>query len=309
MIARLRTLKVLAVLLYVGPLFAGVAGHELSSIPPFIAIFVVWLLVLRPEQWPSTTEEWATATAWGASLTIVLSQAALVCVLLAVGRGIGAVAGVEIKLDPILPLAVSFFSIPACRMLWDSTEAAMAGVFLDEEAKAAHAPRAASLAAASIIPLLNLPDDFTDSLTADAVAKVMEPSGSELRLKALVAALSSPDRSHASLRRAVMLWATEPEVVAPGEVSGAMANAFEITGKDIDILRLYVPRALALIAAFPNRADGFPSPERLRKTAEGSVSVNPEHDLPADLRADLRDGLLALANAIESARHRLSLAS
>ena len=46
---------------------------------------------------------------------------------------------------------------------------------------------------------------MADSLTTDAVAKVMEPAGAELRLKALVAALSHPDRSHAALRRACPL--------------------------------------------------------------------------------------------------------
>ncbi|MBL9046682.1 MAG: hypothetical protein JNK34_05125 [Tabrizicola sp.] len=308
MMARLRTLKVLAVLLYIGPLFAGAAGQGISSIPPFVAIFVVWLIVLRPEQWPASAEEWSTLPAWGAALTILLSQTALVCVLFALGRGIGAVAGLEFVFDPLLPLAVSFVSIPICRMLWDSGEAAMAGVYLDDEARAAHAPRAASLAAASVVPLLNLPDDFAHSLATDAVSLVMEPAGSDLRLKALVAALSNPDRSHASLRRSVMLWATEPEIVAPGAIPGVMASAFDIIGRDLDLMRLYVPRALALIAAFPDRAEDFPSPERLRKTTEEAALNNPEHDLPADLRADLCDGLLALARAVEVALQRLSLA-
>ena len=110
-----------------------------------------------------------------------------------------------------------------------------------------------------------------------------------------------PDRSHAALRRALVLWATEPEIVAPGELNGVMANAFEIAGPNTDLLRLYVPRALALIAAFPNRANCFPTPERLRKAASEAFSADPKQDLPADLRKDLHDGMLALARAIETA--------
>lgn len=112
----------------------------------------------------------------GAALTQILSQTLLVCVLLAVGRGLGAVADIPPRPEPILPLALSFLAIPFCRMFWDFGEAAKIGVF-DAEAEAAHAPRAASHAASAIVPLLNLADDMADSLTTDAVAKVMEPAG------------------------------------------------------------------------------------------------------------------------------------
>ena len=301
MVNRLRTLKVLAVLLYIGPLVAGMSGLGPSVIAPFVGIFVVWLMVLRPEQWPSTPEEWLSRHAWGAALTQILAQTLLVCVLLAVGRGLGAVANIPPRPEPILPLALSFLAIPFCRMFWDSGEAAKIGVFLDAEAEAAHAPRAASHAASAIVPLLNLADDMADSLTTDAVAKVMEPAGAELRLKALVAALSHPDRSHAALRRALVLWATEPEIVASGELNGVMASAFDIAGSNADLLRLYVPRALALIGAFGNQAKGFPTPERLRNAAAQAFAGDPNQDLPADLRKDLHEGLLALARAIEAA--------
>lgn len=301
MSARLRTLKALAVLLYIGPLFAGLCGLGPAMIAPFVGIFVVWLMVLRPEQWPSTAQEWTTANAWGSALTQVLSQTLLVCVLLAVGRGLGAIANVPPREDTLLPLALSFLAIPLCRMFWDSGEAAQVGLFLDDEAEAAHAPRAASHAAASVVPLLNMADDLSDSLARDGVAQVMAQPGAELRLKALVAALSHPDRSHAALRRALVLWGAEPEVVAPGAVPDVMASIFDIAAPSPDLLRLYVPRALALIHAFPDRAAGFPAPDRLRLTAGRSLSDQSSAELPGDLRQDLHDGMLALAGAIEAA--------
>ena len=142
---------------------------------------------------------------------------------------------------------------------------------------------------------------MVDSLTTDAVETVMSPDGAHLQLMALAAALHRPNRSHAALRRALVIWATEPEVVAVGKVKGAMAAAFEIAGLNADLLRLYLPRALALIAAFPDRVGDFPSTAQIHRVAEGGFSGGGEQDLPSDLRKDLRDGLLALATAIERA--------
>lgn len=305
MSSRLQLLKGATALLYIGPLFAGLSGLGWGILVPFVAIFVFWLMILRPEQWPASLAEWLTLPALGAAMAQLLSQILLVCLLLAIGRGLGAVAGFLPVVNPIFPLAVSFLAIPFCRMLWDAREAADRGVYLDDEAAAAQAPRAAAEAATAVVPLLNLADDAPDAEAAAAVSQVMwangSPAGAGLRLTALVAALARPDRSHAALRRALVVWASEPEIVAPGQVEGAMAKAFAIAGSNADLLRLYVPRAMALIGAFPDRAPAFPEPSQLRLLASRDPGAEPEADLPAHLRADLRDGLNALARAVEEA--------
>lgn len=301
MITRLHLLRGATALLYIGPLFAGMSGLGWGLVAPFVAIFVVWLMILRPEQWPADPQEWLTGSAWLAVLAQVLSQVALVCILLGVGRGLGALAGYLPIVNPILPLAVSFLAIPLCRILWDAEEAADAGIFLDDEAEAAHAPRAAATAATAIVPLLNLPDGAPDADVAQAVSRVMNTPGANLRLNALAAALSRTDRSHAALRRALVLWASEPEVVAPGRIPQAMALAFAIADGNPDILRLYLPRAIALITAFPDQAEGFPAPELLRKGVIADKAAGPGSDLPAHLLADLRDGMQALARAVDAA--------
>lgn len=299
MLTRLRLLKGATALLYIGPLFAGISGMAFGILVPFVVIFVVWLLVLRPEQWPATADEWMTAPALGAAVTQVLSQILLVFVLLGAGRGIGALAGFLPVVNPIFPLAVSFLAIPLCRLLWDARAAADQGIFLDDEAEAAEAPRALAEANASILTLLNLADDAPDAEVGTQVAKVMTVVSAGLRLDALAGALSQTGRSHAALRRALVLWSSEPEIVAPGRVPGGMANAFAIADGNGDLLRLYVPRALALIAAFPDVATDFPTPAQLRQAAEDGSDLGA--DLPAHLRADLRDGLVALARAVEKA--------
>lgn len=74
MLTRMRLVKGATALLYIGPLIAGLCGFGWSMAAPFIGIFVVWLMILRPEQWPSTPEEWLTAPAWLAALAQILSQ-------------------------------------------------------------------------------------------------------------------------------------------------------------------------------------------------------------------------------------------
>jgi hypothetical protein len=298
---RLRAVKGLAVLLYIGPLFAGLGGLGPVVIAPFVAIFVGWLIVLRPEQWPLHKHEWTTKAAWAAALSQILSQTLLVCVLLAVGRGAGFVAGIPPIISPLLPLAISFVAIPLCRLLWDSREAAGLGVFLDAESKAAHAPRALTLAGAAVVPLLNLGEGVSEREANEAVAEVLAHEGASLRFKALVAALSQTGQSHTALRRALIITATEPETVASGRIPHAMAGAFEIAGKNPDLLRLYLPRALALLSAFANRADGFPAADQVRLAAAGNIGSDPQ--------GELHDGLLTLATAIETTRARRAGAS
>lgn len=294
---RLRLLKAATALLYLGPLLAGISGMGLGVIAPFVGIFLVWLFVLRPEQWPATAEEWLTSHAVWAVLAQVLSQILLVAVLLGVGRGIGALAGFLPVLNPALPLALSSLAIPLCRSLWDAPEAADQGIFLDEAAAAAQAPRALAKAGAAVAQLLTLPDDAPDVLVGDAVDQALAVANPALRINGLAAALANPHRSHAALRQALVLWLSEPEVVALGFVPQGMANAFAITAGNGDLLRLYIPRALALVTAFPDRAHDFPTPDQLRQAAASDAAG----DLPAHLRADLRDGLAALAHAVDRA--------
>lgn len=304
MLTRLRLLKGANALLYMGPLLSGMSGHGWWMVPPFVFVFVLWLMLLRPEQWPATSAEWLAPQAWGAVFTQVLSQVLLVVVLLAVGRGLSGLAGFLPVLHPLLTLGLSGLSIPLSRYLWDAREAAQQGVFLDDEAELAQVPHAADEAAGAVSPLLALGETAGESDIRRAIEDLLTGPAAGQRLDALIAALGKATRSHDALRRSLVIWATEPEIVAPGQFPRAVDSAFSLSNRDPDLLRLFLPRALALASAFPDRVSGFPSASALRQAAADDLDTGPNSDLPADLRADLRDGLAALAKAVEAAQSK-----
>lgn len=301
MYARLRFLKVANVVLYLGPLSAGMAGLGWGMVAPFVSVFVLWLMTVRPEQWPTSAAEWRTGRALGAALTQILSQVLLVTVLLGLGRGFVGLAGLELALNPLVPLCVSIAGIFLSRIVWDARDAAAAGVFLDEDAEAAGGSYAEAKALAAIVPLLTLAEDVDGAKLRERLEDVLSGPGVQHRLAALASALTNSERGHAALRRATIIWATEPEIVAPGRVPNALSVAFDLSDGNADLLRLFLPRALALVAAFPDRASGLPSPATLRQAAETVLEAGPDSDVPRYMWVDLSDGLMALARSVETA--------
>lgn len=104
-------------LLYSGPLYSGLAGYGIGTIPLFAAIFALWLYVVRPGDWPRFAEDWKHPRNVAWPLLIFGVQMILVAFCLAVGRGIGAM----FDFRPPLPLAftvlVSLLAISLARLL------------------------------------------------------------------------------------------------------------------------------------------------------------------------------------------------
>lgn len=116
---RRRLLMAANALLYFGPLLAGLAGFGWGLVPIFTAIFVLWLVILQPYEFPINRREWMSPDAWVAVSARVAVQLLLIVVLFGVGRGIGGILGAMAGFSPILPLAISFLSIPVARLIWD----------------------------------------------------------------------------------------------------------------------------------------------------------------------------------------------
>lgn len=116
---RRRLLMVANALLYFGPLLAGLAGFGWGYVGLFAAIFVLWLIVLQPYEFPINRAEWMTLDAWVAVAARAAVQLLFVVILFGIGRGIGGILGAAAMFPATLPLAISFLSIPVARMIWD----------------------------------------------------------------------------------------------------------------------------------------------------------------------------------------------
>lgn len=116
---RRRFMMLANALLYFGPLLAGLGGFGLGLVPVFTAIFVLWLLILQPMEFPINKAEWLSPDAWVAVAARAAVQLLFVVVLFAVGRGIGGILGAMTGFPTMLPIAISFLSIPMARLIWD----------------------------------------------------------------------------------------------------------------------------------------------------------------------------------------------
>ncbi|MDZ4097043.1 MAG: hypothetical protein U1D35_19280, partial [Paracoccaceae bacterium] len=115
---RLRLLMGANALLYFGPLLAGLGGFGWSLVPVFAAIFVLWLIILRPQEWPDSLADWRRPETLVALAARAAVQLLLVAVCFGIGRGIGGVLGAVPPFPVMLPIAISFLSIPLARLIW-----------------------------------------------------------------------------------------------------------------------------------------------------------------------------------------------
>ena len=267
--ARLRLLKGATALLYSGPLLAGIAGFGWHVVPLFVGIFLLWLFILRPQQWPRTLVDWSRPEALIALLTQSLVQLLLVAVSLGIGRGIGGVLGVMPAIPLMLPVAVSFLSIPLARILWDPWRADAGEVVLDEalarlEAEEDPAPaddlkRRTEVAARMVAALDRLPAEAAPGLLADHLHAMATQTSHE----ALRVALMDPiydGSATAVVRRAAAVHATDPAVVDVLKGSTYPMAVFRAL-TDGPTLALFAARCADLVAQKPDRLGDCPDPE------------------------------------------------
>lgn len=210
---RLRLMQGATALLYFGPLLAGLGGFGWSVVPVFVAIFVLWLFILRPHQWPRSLADWQSPQALVTLAAQVAVQVLLVLVCFGIGRGIGGVLGALPPFPLMLPIAVSFLSIPLCRMIWDPWKMAEMDRFLgdalaqikgmgepeDPAQLAADVAKADAMLAA--LPLDLSPEDTISHLRA------MERSVSPVAIRD--ALLAKADRGDTSHLRALVIFSTD----------------------------------------------------------------------------------------------------
>lgn len=293
---RKRLIQAANVLLYMGPLLAGLAGSGAGYLPPFVALFMLWLVMLRPHKWPQRFGEWLTLRAGLAALTLLCSQILFVALLFGVGRGIGGVLGYMPLFNPVLPVALSLVALPLLRMASMPELAMVTGETIDQllwsDEPGAAPPRPVPASAeAAVSALFALAEDG-----AAEVGVMLEELGHFLdtgdiwsRLAALTAALNAgPASQHVVLRTAVILKATEPFPHSDYTVPGEMRTAFAAAGNSEELLSLLSLRGRTLLHKIPAMASYFPSAGVVRDLAgvcESSAAARASRDLAAALAA------------------------
>lgn len=132
---RFKIYSALAGMLYFGPLLAGLAGTTELALPVFVAVFTLWVVVMRPAIWARVTQE-GTPLALAVYLAgITLMQILLVILCFGLGRGLSALLGATLAVPYWLPVLMSALALPVARLVWNPQRAAEIDAFMDEALK------------------------------------------------------------------------------------------------------------------------------------------------------------------------------
>jgi hypothetical protein len=221
MTMRRRILMGLNALLYIGPLLAGLAGQGWNMIPLFSMIFLLWLAVIQPGDWPHGRDEWRQRDRQLSVVTQSLVHVLLVVVLFAVGRGLGGILGVVPLFHPMLPVALSFLAVPMARL---------AGSIPVPAVKDEAATNQRLQAAVRVTETLNaLPHDVDHAVIDAHMKAIAAEIGAEDLREALIARVKGGEASTTTVRALVNLassasWATGLDQAAAERVFAAFAG-------------------------------------------------------------------------------------
>lgn len=295
----IRLLMLATALLYIGPLMAGLGGFGWGLVPAFVGLFMIWLFVLRPQQWPRNRHEWAQPEAWSILFTNGVVQLFLVTILFGVGRGVGGVLGRLPHFGAELPLLISFLSIPLSRMVWNPWKAAELDGFLDDALQQINRlpddqdDARLRIAQRFIAPLRDLPDDTS----ADEVGKHLVAMAAHTDPESLRHALLERAHHHDVGRAeviAMILHCTDPRLIEIVFGDGP-TYALPLLPHDPELITLYARRLSAALdqdaeiwGKCPNvdslqalvaKYDNTPAEAPLRDLIEATNAAAPEDGL------------------------------
>lgn len=218
---RLRLMQTVALMLYAGPLFGGLAGYGWGMVWPFTAIFLLWQVVMRPADWSREAGRWRDPAVLAGAVARLAILAVIVALCFGIGRGIGGAMGYVGTIPAAAPLALSLVAVPLARLLWNPERAAEMDRFLDgaigkietlatdPSHDARHLAAATALADRMLEPLALMPDDTPDDTIATHLrAMGRQVDDSRLRAALIARTAAGPDMPMV-LQRALMLHASD----------------------------------------------------------------------------------------------------
>ncbi len=267
---RARLLKGATALLYFGPLLAGLGGYGWSLVPTFAAIFVLWQMIVRPQQWPTSLSELGKGELWVGIAAQVAVQILLVVVCFGIGRGIGGAVGALPMFSQMLPLSVSFLSIPLCRLLWNPWKGDTFDAAVEDEAPLTLDPNniteSLALAGRLLQPLQDMNGRITE-VEALRHLKAMAKHVDHACLRdALIARVASGAASEA-IRTALVVQTTDPVLMDLLE-EDSLTRVLQVLPEDDMLITLFATRVTAAIAADHDLAACVPADLALTATAK-----------------------------------------
>jgi hypothetical protein len=267
---RARLLKGATALLYFGPLLAGLGGFGWMLVPTFVAIFVLWQMIVRPHHWPTSLSELGKGELWVGIAAQIAVQVLLVLVFFGVGRGIGGAVGALPMYAPALPLSVSFLSIPLCRLLWNPWKGDSFERLADvDDAMLPHAVQAtnsADLADRVLQPLQDMNGRISeDEALRHLTAMASHVDHASLR-DALIARVAKGDASEA-IRMALIVQTTDPVLMDMLE-EDSLTRVLQVLPEDDLLADLFARRVAAAVAMDRDLAACVPADLALHTSAK-----------------------------------------
>jgi len=295
---RMRWLMGATALLYIGPLMAGLGGYGWPLVPIFTLLFLLWQFIIRPQNWPRQFHDWTQYQAWATLFSNAAIQLLFVALLFGVGRGIGGALGFVPPYSEMLPVSISFLSIPLARMNWDPWKVNETNAFLDHAIdQIAHPGNPVerselNTARRMIAPLADLPDDTTPATVAQhllALSAHAEPAHIRTALF---------ERARAGAARAeiiaMILHSTDPDLIVAVSGDGPTL-ALNLLPEEADLVGLFAARLAEAMPQDPEIWGKSPSSDLLNQWLAkylSSVAETPLRDLIAATdAAQPEDGL------------------
>lgn len=285
---RLRWLMGATALLYIGPLMAGLGGYGWPLVPVFLVLFLLWQFILRPQNWPRQFHEWTQYQAWATLFSNAAIQLLFVALLFGIGRGIGGALGFVPPYGEMLPVAISFLSIPLARMIWDPWKVNeinnLIDHAIDQIAHPGNPVEASELRTARrmIAPLADLPDDTTPAVVAQhllALSAHAEPG----HIRTALLERARADAGRAELI-AMILHCTDPALIVQVNGDGPTL-ALQLLQEDPDLVALFATRLAQAMPQDPEIWGKSPSVDLLQNWLTNLVNTPAELPLLALIAA------------------------
>lgn len=276
---RLRMLMGATALLYFGPLLAGLGGFGWAVVPVFAAIFMLWLVIIRPQDFPRAPSDWMRPEALVAFGARAAVQVLLVVVCFGVGRGIGGVMGSLPGFPLMLPIAISFLSIPLARLIWDPWKAQAMDQLLDdaltqiEGSNTGHGDRA--YAEAVLAPLNGLADTVSEAELESHLSAIRALVDEDVTFDVLLDRVVSGEASIAG-KRALMVMASDGATVERIGAGDPPTRAMQALRHDAGLVSRMADRLVHALRQDPDIWGACPSVaylEGLREALPGATEA------------------------------------